>query len=470
MEQALSRFRVVALHGARTIDVRISDNRLILVGENGSGKSTVVNLIYYFLTRQWHRLREYAFTRIEATLGDHSLVVTPEQIDILRKHNVSQGRSLPAVFRRTLLRYSEEHHIEELLEDPAALSHMSHELGMSPRMAREMMFRYLDDGESLSPELHQTTQTLSRLFTDQVLYLPTYRRIEQDLKSIFRGVEVEGQLRQFKERISASRNNAPYVELVEFGMEDVERSMSASMAQLKDTVRTGLNSLTGSYLRDVIRGVHTNVSTEKIEHIAPETLNSMFARIDEAVLPQADKRQLQSRVNAMRGKQWISDQDKVIAHFLSQLLDLHRSQQENEFAVREFVAVCNQYLVGKEVVYDSSSYDIYIRSHSPPRVLSQDDAPSDRLTLRMLSSGEKQIVSLFSHIYFSGKSSFYVVLDEPELSLSVPWQRRFLPDILATGKCNGLLAVTHSPFIWENSLEPHVRSIAEFVEETLVAD
>jgi hypothetical protein len=81
----------------------------------------------------------------------------------------------------------------------------------------------------------------------------------------------------------------------------------------------------------------------------------------------------------------------------------------------------------------------------------------------MLSSGEKQIVSLFSHIYFSGDKNYFVIIDEPELSLSVPWQQRFLPDIIDTKRCTGLIAVTHSPFIWENTLEPYVRSLAEFI-------
>jgi predicted ATPase len=56
----------------------------------------------------------------------------------------------------------------------------------------------------------------------------------------------------------------------------------------------------------------------------------------------------------------------------------------------------------------------------------------------------------------------FVIIDEPELSLSVPWQRRFLPDILATGQCKGLIAVTHSPFIFDNELETYVKSIMEF--------
>jgi predicted ATPase len=113
-------------------------------------------------------------------------------------------------------------------------------------------------------------------------------------------------------------------------------------------------------------------------------------------------------------------------------------------------------------VYDNAKYTVYIRIS--PDLGEQLDISPEQLELQSLSSGEKQIVSLFSHVYLSGQKSFFVVIDEPELSLSVPWQRRFLPDILRSGLCTGLIAVTHSPFIWENELEPYVRSLAEFTE------
>jgi predicted ATP-binding protein involved in virulence len=58
-----------------------------------------------------------------------------------------------------------------------------------------------------------------------------------------------------------------------------------------------------------------------------------------------------------------------------------------------------------------------------------------------------------------------VVIDEPELSISEPWQRRFLQDLKDTGKCSGLIAVTHSPFVFENSLAEYAHSISEFIEE-----
>ena len=72
------------------------------------------------------------------------------------------------------------------------------------------------------------------------------------------------------------------------------------------------------------------------------------------------------------------------------------------------------------------------------------------LTMTMLSSGEKQIVSLFAHLYLSNVGKFIVLIDEPELSLSVIWQERLINDLLETGKTTYLAAITHSPFIFEH--------------------
>ena len=75
------------------------------------------------------------------------------------------------------------------------------------------------------------------------------------------------------------------------------------------------------------------------------------------------------------------------------------------------------------------------------------------MNLSILSSGEKQIVSIFSHIYLDDTFNDFLIIDEPELSLSVTWQKRFLTDILDSQKCHFIFSVTHSPFIFQNQLE-----------------
>jgi predicted ATPase len=71
------------------------------------------------------------------------------------------------------------------------------------------------------------------------------------------------------------------------------------------------------------------------------------------------------------------------------------------------------------------------------------------LELDALSSGEQHELVLHYDLLFRVRPNTLVLIDEPELSLHVAWQKRFLPDLLEiveTAQCDVLMA-THSPFI-----------------------
>ena len=466
MSFQVSRFRVVNLHGFRTIDIPIENNRLVLVGENGTSKSTVANLLFYVLTRQWARLRRFRFDSVEVTLNDTSLVITPEILaahDEYRHRLASATRHLPPPLRDYVSHLDSELDVEKIVHEPFFIRTV-HEYGLSLMAARESLRRIWVEGRTApSPELESISARILDLTTAQVLYLPTYRRIEQDLQSIFPGTEIDAEIKKIRDRVER-RGRSTYTELVAFGMEDVEKTINERLGQIKDSVRKELNNLTGTYLRDVLRGIHNKVNWQDVSALDTATLDAIFARIDETTLPKSDQERLRSKVSDMAQRVEIGQDDKVIAHFLSKLLELYREQQTSETDVLNFVKVCNQYLSGKDLVYDNVKYELTVRpGDDADRDSDLFPDMSEPLSLKVLSSGEKQIVSLFSHIYLT-RQMFFVVIDEPELSLSVPWQRRFLPDILKTGQCVGLVAVTHSPFIFDNELELYVRSIMEFTQ------
>ena len=82
-----------------------------------------------------------------------------------------------------------------------------------------------------------------------------------------------------------------------------------------------------------------------------------------------------------------------------------------------------------------------------------------------LSSGEKQIVSLFSKLYLESTEKSIVIIDEPELSLSISWQQMLLPDVYRSQNCNCLLTVTHSPFIFDNEFDMDAKEIFACMSE-----
>ena len=56
-----------------------------------------------------------------------------------------------------------------------------------------------------------------------------------------------------------------------------------------------------------------------------------------------------------------------------------------------------------------------------------------------------------------------MIIDEPELSLSVEWQERILEDIVECTKCDQLVVATQSPFVYDNTLISYAHAMDEFL-------
>ena len=94
----------------------------------------------------------------------------------------------------------------------------------------------------------------------------------------------------------------------------------------------------------------------------------------------------------------------------------------------------------KELKIDQKSHDLVVRSTLDEHSV---------LPVSALSSGEQHQLVLAYDLLFRTQANTLVLIDEPELSLHVDWQERFLTDLQAViglVKFDALLA-THSPYI-----------------------
>ena len=83
------------------------------------------------------------------------------------------------------------------------------------------------------------------------------------------------------------------------------------------------------------------------------------------------------------------------------------------------------------------------------------DNPKKVLQLSQLSSGEKQEIVLFYELIFDTKEKLLLLIDEPEISLHITWQKKFLDDLLEVSKQTELqvIVATHSPQVVSNHLD-----------------
>lgn len=447
----LKSIKIVGLFGKKTYEIRVENNKLILVAENGSGKTTIVNIMYYFLSRQWAKLLKYDFKEIIANINGQEIYFSRDWIDLSKSDKISRymkkypphyrdmlNRILPLIETRDLFRHPENiERIANLYDVPSGLLF---DFFNSFRREQENLF---------TGKLSEIDALVSKLFDAKILYLPTYRRIEQELQSIFPGLEEDIVKYQRKNRLPY-KQDSHYVELVEFGMEDVVNVIEQKVTSLKDNFNFNLqNTLTGGYLKSVINKDYQKLKYDLIQEFNENRFKSILNRIDESILTKNEKERLLNFIKEIKLKSDIEAEDKILAYFLYRLLDIYKTLEIEESAIVKFKEVCNRYLANKTLNYDNFQMSINLES-------------GDEIKFRDLSSGEKQIISLFSQLYLTEDNQYFIIIDEPELSLSVPWQRKFLTDICESNYCSGIIAVTHSPFIFENELNRFAHSLNEF--------
>jgi len=285
MPGTFTRFRIEGLHNARTVDVTIEDNKLVLVGDNGAGKSTLLNFVYSFLTQRWHRLMSYEFRDVQAEIDGKVLTIGKDDLRaacgslgaawlIQAKHNAPDWRQPLYTVPKSVSvdpgseGYTLEYSTLHTLWDWAAHANAP-------------------DALTVPDSVRNAGEVLDAANLGEVLYLPTYRRIEQDLGSILPGQALATS--QSRARNDRQTERDASVSLVRFGMEDVEANIQEVLGHLKDRARSSMTGLAWAFLRDLLSGDDQPFDLSVIQQIEGPALEIMFSRIDERALPVAQR-------------------------------------------------------------------------------------------------------------------------------------------------------------------------------------
>ena len=434
-------FRAENILGNATYHLTINADATIIVGPNGTGKSTFLNVFYLFLTRQWNRLAEYNFSRLSLELANGE-TVSISKADLL---NVDIAAKLPTRLRNFVSQLSSERLLSQFISNkpmtPATIDRVVKKVGI-PNEEVQPLRNYL---RRQAPDLFETSfleleQRIAELNLEKVLFLPTYRRIEKDLKSIFPDIEERFRTR-LSENQAYARQGQNFSEIVSFGMEDIVRIITDFTAKLNSIAKNKSNAAAQEYIRDMVRGRIKDYSIGPIRDIDPQAIEQFVNRLDDQLLSGEDKSRLKSDIEKLRGKKVgkPSKDMQYLGFFVEKMLRVYLDLQKEEAPLLQFTNIIQKYFNNKTISYNNYIFSIKDFQGNP---ISIDD----------LSSGEKQIISIFAYLLLTTEKNYLIFIDEPELSLSVPWQKTFLPDIIDTARCRYLFAVTHSPFVFDNEL------------------
>jgi len=454
----LTRFEIRKLHGFLDLDITFDDNNLVLVGENGSGKTTILRLLYYFLSNQLHLLEKFSFDYLKLRYGRKSIKLKHSDIS----QHISPGRRIISMFPievRERIRI-EMANIDSYSERLSYLRDAGYRYRISPHLIRGHLYEYEKDIPSNIKNMEGKIDEFIDSFDAQLIYLPTYRRIEEEFHHLIRDKELKESYK-YRKRMHIDKENSQYIELVEFGMSDVDELIDNTLEYLKEFARKSLENLTLGYLSDIVEKKYKISELKPIQDADQYNISKVLQRIGERILSPEQKEHVKETVNKVKCGKKIVEHDKVVCYYFLKLLKFQAELEDKEKSITEFGNVCNGYFEEKEkqFIYDSGTFTFRCVQYD------ENTGEEKELKLQNLSSGEKQIVSIFGRLYLSRKKRYYLIIDEPELSLSVEWQKKLLTDIVDSKLCVGIVAATHSPFIYENKLEKYAHGIGEFIKK-----
>jgi hypothetical protein len=314
------------------------------------------------------------------------------------------------------------------------------------------------------PKVARIWHILSEVLAEvEIVYLPTYRRIELSLTDEpTKGPYARRQRPKFNVALGSLHTGD-----IQFGLADISDRLASLNTRIVTASNNGYREISANIINDLIDGSFANQEIKDKDIPSKDELDLFFSRLKQnkrvgpypsVVAPNLDKLYSLDQVPPASAQ--------FLPYFLAQLGRVIEKAKEVEAPVDDFVENCNKYLMSEDSSTSIKNAGDYNQHEGKRLCLNrrnlavhvESSAAGRHIALNALSSGEKQMVSLFAKMFLYPKKKV-VLIDEPELSLSIDWQSQILVDVLNADSCEQVIAITHSPFVFENDLDPFAQPL-----------
>lgn len=484
-EALIQQFEISGLHGYRTVSLSSKYAATIIIAKNGSGKTTLLGALNAFLRMEFSRLRDLNFDEIKCRLRNVSTDLILKKEDMIRYLSQPMGAEILSLARQVSVdparmfkflseevneKAVEDYRLRDFIDDDLFSTIVRHHEYNSTKALKTCVELKSKLTEGF-PEIALIRRVLIKELEDlEIVYLPTYRRIEIPLTE----EESDRSNKRGKSKFHVSASGI-FTGNIQFGLSDISQRLSQLNNSILSESNRGYKEISANIINELIEG---NFGEDISDSELPEQkeLRLFFERLEEAKNVRYFERVVIPDLSRIyRGDAIHPDNSKFLLAFLGKLKKVMLATKSKELLAEQFVFICNKYLSASDVstsiqdddgnvTQELSVGDKKLQLNRQNLEVNVMSVPGGQLiSMESLSSGEKQMISLFATLYLYPKEKL-VLIDEPELSLSIDWQRQILVDVLNAPSCRQIIAITHSPFIFDNELEPFARSLQSSID------
>lgn len=442
----IKKLKIKQLYGIYNYDVSFNSDLTFLYGTNGCGKTTILNIIESIISGRIYNLFSLEFESIKLFYfspgntktcfnvsinkkNERIIVIYKEAEHVLEKEyfirNCDEAESSDELFYLMSLKYSflsdiqKEFNFIYLPLNRNTLNKYSFDQFNSRRYKYRLNYNY-DFGLSREEEIGRAADIV------QKSYMQAYANVSA-INDDFRNSVLKS-LVETTTKVSNTDFVNSIIESEDSSINDLEKNylkLLESLELLDESERQKCETFYASY-RDLVNKIKSNNNSD-------DYINSVFLFL-----------------------YYFHEIEKI-----KTIIPLAKKAESNkEDALKKvnlFIDVMNSF-----ICLNDSEKKLYI-DQTGKIVFRSEDGVESNISIDNLSSGEKQLLIFFAYLIFKvddSKTSVFVV-DEPELSLHLSWQKIFVEKAMNVNNNMQLIFATHSPEI----IGPYRRKMIKLQKE-----
>lgn len=488
LAQSISKISVRGLFGYNSYDFNIDRELSMICGSNGLGKTTIFKLLEYTLVRPQYK----------------QLIAMDFNIDYLDDFVLKQRLDwlfeLP--FDKFRIEFRNGYFVSvEKSRDNKELIFDQTVFGFNGKDQRCVISSNDSQEEKIS-EMKRHYDNVDRLFPNinkqaKFLFVKTNRRYDLDYSMVFRAVDsnIENTSKEIdgEENLEqAKKNYAPFnhfnriVRLLDMPLIsnlfqkkcystllfdfDIFNHFENSMADYFNYLDKHANDEEMKLFRNSFDESFKNFNL--LESIKYNSTSGVYASSIGTIIARSNViRNISKRINqCFPTLNSQNKKEKVISLIFEELLKLPQTVLSNDYfclQFKHFLDFYDKFMLFKNL-YEGLYYDndpaakkISIEGNDivfkTNKTLNNDF--SVKLSIKSLSSGELNIVTILYYLIFETTRGSIVLIDEPEISLHVVWQEQLsvlIEKIMESKPGVQVIIATHSPFISSSDEECYI--------------
>ena len=410
MHNYIKSVSVKGLWDVKNININLNEDVNILIGGNGSGKTTFLRIVESLLNVDLASIEEIIFDEVEIIMEQEEslkLVIQRLMEDLVSpvyRYILPDGEVIDIRYSDARMIYSSRNmrgiyqHLKERLEDLVKVSWLS-------------INRLSVYSDKIDRRVSETARTDVDLKLELLMNQIVSYRLQLETK-------VNDRTKKFNEDIvSLLLYNSSYDTLPKY--DQIQRIQSYN----KEDIVTELHKVF-SYFGD------PRVHTEEIQNHADK------------IIQVVDK--LNSKDGRFTAEEMLSL--SLMTRTLA-ILTLSSTYQADKAKILEpitmYLDIVAQYLKDKRIDLNVSTVELtpYVRLSGKKE---------RELEVNVLSSGEKQLLILLTETLLQQSQPYIFIADEPELSLHIEWQSNLVDSIRNLNPNAQIIFATHAPEIAAN--------------------